>query len=90
MKNKKTGMDGYTKELVEKSYERKLTDKQWEILVDFCEDEPSVMNAVADFMSKIDWLEEQYDEYNKLLVEIHGQEKADEINGKGRRRNEDD
>jgi hypothetical protein len=41
-------------------------------------------------MSKIDWLEEQYDEYNKLLVEIHGQEKADEINGKGRRRNEDD
>ena len=82
MKNKKTGMDGYTKELVEKSYERKLTDKQWEMLVDFCEDEESVPDSIMDFMSKIDWLEELYDEYNEMLVKIHGQKEADRINGK--------
>jgi hypothetical protein len=84
MENKETAteIDGYTKELVEKSYETKLTDKQWKMLVDFCEDEESVPDSIMDFMSKIDWLEELYDEYNETLVKIHGQKEADRINGK--------
>lgn len=87
MTDKTTSLEsaGYTIKIIEKTYGRKLTDKQWELLIDFCEDEDSVHDSVMDFMGKVDWLEEQSDKYNKMLVEIHGQEKADEINGKGRR-----
>jgi hypothetical protein len=87
MTDKTTSLEsaGYTKKIVEDLYGRELTDKQWEMLIDFCEDEDSVIHAMTDFMGKVDWLEEEYDKYNKMLVEIHGQELADEINKKGRR-----
>jgi hypothetical protein len=87
MTDKTTSLEsaGYTKKIVEDLYGRELTDKQWEMLIDFCEDEDSVIHSMTDFMGKVDWLEEEYDKYNKMLVEIHGQEKADKINKKGRR-----
>jgi hypothetical protein len=77
---------GWTRNYVNEEYKIEITDKQWELLVDWCDDDEIVdvvdcAWAIQDFIKQMDFLEKSADEYDRLLVEIHGQEGADRING---------
>jgi hypothetical protein len=82
MTNKPSDLEayGFTKELVEKAYERTITDKQWQMLIDFCEGEYSIPDSVDDFMGKADWLEQQMTEYEQILEQQHGKDWRDKLN----------
>jgi hypothetical protein len=78
-------IDGYTREAINEFYDITLTDRQWELLVGYTKDpdpeHETTETLILDFIEKIDFLEESANEYDKLLVEFHGQEEADRING---------
>jgi hypothetical protein len=82
---------GWTRKDIHFYFGKELSDKQWEMLIDFvCSDleldEPwpasQIAYLVKEFVEKIDFLEESAAEYDRLLVEIHGQEEADQINNR--------
>lgn len=82
---------GWTRQDILFYYDKELNDKQWKMLVDYvCYelelDEIWTAREIAywvkDFLEKIDFLEESAAEYDRLLLEVHGQEKADQINNR--------
>jgi len=69
-------IDGYTRESIDEYYEIALTDKQWELLVEYASnpdpDYETTADLVADFVNKIDLLESASDEYEKIWLQTHG------------------
>jgi hypothetical protein len=66
----------YTKQQIEKFYELPLTDKQWNLLVDYSEnpDEEyeTTEELIVDFIEKRELLEDVSDKYREMWLEIHG------------------
>jgi hypothetical protein len=67
----------YSKEEIEEFYELSLTDKQWNLLVDYSENpdeeyEETTASLIVDYMEKRELLEESADMYEKLWLEHHG------------------
>jgi hypothetical protein len=66
----------YTKERIEQFYELTLTDKQWNLLVDYSanpdEEYETTEDLIFDFIEKRELLEEVSDKYREMWLETHG------------------
>ena len=63
----------YSREWLEKSYKVEITDKQWDILVDYCSGSFSEDEYQSDLLyaiKNIDRLEADYDDYEIALSKV--------------------